>query len=82
MRAGRPQEAALIVVGTASGSPAEQAGLLVGDVLIGFDGQPIEDHDALLSLLTADRVGKAIPIEIVRGGVARTVTVTVGGNRP
>jgi serine protease DegQ len=75
LRAGRSQEAALIVVGTAAGSPAEQAGILLGDLVVAFDGQPIEDHDALLSLLTADRVGKAIAMEIIRGGDARTLTV-------
>jgi serine protease DegQ len=78
LRAGRPQEAGLIVVGTAAGSPAEQAGVLLGDVLVAFDGRPVEDHDALLSLLAGGRVGQATAMEIIRGGEVRTVTVTVG----
>jgi S1-C subfamily serine protease len=78
LRGGSRQETGLIVVGTAAGSPAEQAGLLLGDVVVAFDGQPIEDHESLLSLLSADRAGKAVAIDIIRGGEARKLTVTVG----
>lgn len=77
LRAGRSQETGLIVIGIASGSPAEQAGVVLGDVLVAFDGEPVEDHEALLSLL-GDRVGKAVAVNVVRGGEARTLTVTVG----
>jgi S1-C subfamily serine protease len=77
LRAGRAQEGGLLVIGTASGSPAEQAGLLLGDVLVGFDGQAVEDHDALLSLLTGERVGKTLGVEIIRGGELRSLQVTV-----
>jgi S1-C subfamily serine protease len=80
-RGGLGQEVALLVVGVASGSSAERAGILVGDVLAAFDGQPIDDHEKLLSLLTRDRVGKPAAVEIVRGGEARTLEVTVGSRR-
>ena len=76
--AGRPQKGALLVVGVAGGSPAEQAGVLVGDLIVGFDGQPIEDHDGLLALLGGDRAGKSVPVEVSRGGELRTLTVVVG----
>lgn len=80
-RAGRSQEVGLLVIAIEDGSPARQAGLLVGDIIVGFDGQPIEDHDVLLSLLTGDRVGTSVPLEFLRGGVLQTVTVTVGERR-
>jgi len=77
-RGGRPQEGALLVVGVAAGSPAEQAGVLVGDLIVGFDGRAVEDHDALLALLASERIGKSTPIEVSRGGELQTLTVVVG----
>lgn len=72
------QELGLLVVAVADDSPARRAGVLIGDVLVGFDGQPVAEHDALLSLLTADRVGKACALQVIRGGELRIVEVTVG----
>ncbi len=76
-RAGRAQEAGLLVVGVAEASPAEQAAVLVGDIIVGLDRQPVEDHDALLSLLSGERVGKSVGLELIRGGEPKTLSVTV-----
>ena len=76
-RGGRSQQGALLVAGVAPGSPAEQAGVLVGDLIVAFDGQSVEDHDALLALLGSERIGKGMPIEVSRGGELRTLTVVV-----
>jgi S1-C subfamily serine protease len=78
LRPGGGQEAGLMVMGTASGSPAEQAGMLLGDVLLALDGQPVEDHERLLSLLTGERIGQAVAVHVIRGGEPRTLRVTVG----
>src|SRR5262245_38401079 len=56
-RSGGARETGLLVLGVAPESPAETAGLLVGDVLVGFDGHEVDDPETLLGLLTADRVG-------------------------
>lgn len=77
-RAGRSQERGLLVVQVEDGSPAQQAGLLVGDILVAFDGQTITDTDELQSLLAGDRVGKTAAAEVIRGGALATVQVTVG----
>jgi len=77
-RAGREQDAGLLVVGVAPQSPAEAAGVLVGDLVVGFDATPVGDHDALLALLTPDRVGKASRVEVIRGAEPRVLDVTVG----
>jgi S1-C subfamily serine protease len=77
-RAGGSLETGLLVLGIAPDSPAEAAGLLVGDVLVGFDGHDVDDPETLLGLLTADRVGRAVPLSLVRGGSAQQVTVSVG----
>jgi S1-C subfamily serine protease len=73
---------ALLVVGVADESPAAAAGVLVGDLLLDFDGQPIESPEDLLDLLAADHVGRAVAIRALRGGTPVTLTVTVGERPP
>ena len=76
-RAGRSQGAGLLISQVAPDSPAEAAGLLVGDVVVAFDGQPIQDADDLLTRLRGNRIGTAVPLTIVRGTAPVDVTVTV-----
>jgi S1-C subfamily serine protease len=73
---GRAQ--ALLVVGITNGSPAAAAGVLIGDVLLEFDGHAIESPEELLDLLLGDRVGRTVPLKVVRGGAVADLTVTVG----
>ena len=72
------REEALLVVGVTPGSPAASAGILVGDVLLEFDGHHVEAPEQLLDLLLGDRVGKTIALKVLRGGAATQLTVTVG----
>jgi S1-C subfamily serine protease len=68
----------LLVVGVTSDSPASAAGILVGDVLLTFDGHRTQSPEDLLDLLVGDRVGRQLTIHALRGGAAVDVTVTVG----
>ena len=72
------REQALLVVGVTSQSPAAAAGILVGDVLLEFDGHPIESPEDLLDLLLGDRVGRKVALKVLRGGKAADLTVAVG----
>jgi len=72
------REQALLVVGVTPGSPAEAAGLLVGDVMLDFDGHPVEAPDDLLDLLSGDRVGTSVPVRVRRGAAIQELTVRVG----
>jgi S1-C subfamily serine protease len=72
------RENALLVVGVTAGSPAAAAGLLVGDVLLEFDGHHVEAPEELLDLLLGDRVGKTVPLKVLRGGTVAELTVTIG----
>lgn len=68
----------LLIVEVSSGSPAAAAGILVGDVLTAFDGEPIESPVDLLTLLEGDRVGRTVAIHLLRGGTPTELNVTVG----
>jgi S1-C subfamily serine protease len=77
-RAGQAQEFGLLIVRVEPGSPAQQGGLLLGDVLIALDSVTLSDTDDLQALLSGDRVGQAIPVTVIRGGAVQTLQVTVG----
>jgi S1-C subfamily serine protease len=68
----------VVIVSVQSGSPADAAGLLVGDVLLEFDGQSIESPEDLLELLLGDRIGRSAKVRVLRGGEVKDAAVTVG----
>lgn len=74
----RGQEHGLLVLWLEEGGPAARSGLLVGDILVGVSGQPVGDPDDLFAALNSDTVGKAIAVEILRGGRPETIQITVG----
>lgn len=75
---GGDQKGGLLVVGVEDGSPADGGGLMVGDIVATLDGRPVEDTDDLLALLAGERVGRSVPVGVVRGGEPRELQVTVG----
>ncbi len=77
-RGGRGQGHGLLVSQVAGNSPAEAGGLLVGDVIVAFDGETVQEPDDLLTRLRGNRLGKPVPITVVRGTTVQDVTVTVG----
>ena len=58
----------LEVVSVVSGSPAAKAGLRPEDLIVGLDGSPVEDVGDLQRLMTAERIDRSVPVEIVRLG--------------
>jgi S1-C subfamily serine protease len=72
------QESALLVMGVEANGPADNAGLMIGDVLVTLAGQATVDHPTLLALLSAERVGQPTPVRLIRGGELRDVSVTIG----
>lgn len=71
------QDSGLLVVSVEKDSPAAQTGVLVGDILVALDEESIEQLDDLLALLSGERVGKEIPISLVRGGNLQEMTITI-----
>jgi len=75
------RERGLLVVGVTSGSPAEAAGVIVGDILLQFGDKPTESSEDLLDRLTGDLIGQKVQVRTLHGGVPRDVEVTVA-SRP
>jgi len=73
----REQDSGLLVVGLEENSPAEAGGVLVGDTLVGINGQPVADHDDLFAHLSGEVVGKSTPVEVLRGGQPLSLPVTI-----
>jgi S1-C subfamily serine protease len=74
----RKQATGLLLVSVERKSPAEAGKLIMGDILVGINGQPVPDHDALFAHLIGEMVGKSIPIEVLRGGQPQTFMVEIG----
>jgi S1-C subfamily serine protease len=68
----------LLVASVEDGSPADTAGLLLGDVLLSLASTPLASMEDLLMALGGDVVGQRVPLEVLRGGTATVVHVTIG----
>lgn len=75
---GQNQDQGLMIVSIESGGPADAAGLMLGDVILAIDGEAVAQVEQLQERLTGERVGRAVPVRVVRGGELREITVTVG----
>jgi S1-C subfamily serine protease len=73
-----PGQSGIIVVAVETESPAEKAGILIGDVLVALDSSSVGDTDEVQSFLGAERVGKAVSATIVRAGSLKELTIVVG----
>ncbi len=69
---------AVLVVGVTDGSPAAAGGVLVGDLLVAFDGHPVESPQDLMDRLLDTPIGHPLSLRVLRGGAAVEVIVVVG----
>ncbi len=56
--------------------PADKAGLIGGDVVKSFDGQPVQNEDQIEDLMVKTPVGKTVDIEYLRDGEKKTAKLT------
>ena len=59
------------------GTPAQQAGLQVGDVIVGVDGQTVDDRNTLVSLLFQHVAGDTVTLDVLRGGQVFQTALTL-----
>ena len=73
-----PSSSGLLINSLAPGGPAEQAGVLIGDVLIELDGKPCRDMSDVSAALGSASIGQQLPMGLIRGGERHACSVTVG----
>ena len=72
-----PEEFGVLVSKVEDGSPAAQAGVAVGDVLVAVDGEPIAGSWDLRRAVAPKRHGETASVDVVRDGRARELTATL-----
>jgi S1-C subfamily serine protease len=72
------RERGVLVVAVTPGGPAALAGMLVGDVLLGFDKTPVESPEELMDLLLATGAGHTASLQGLRGAAPLDLAVTIG----
>ena len=58
--------------------PAFDAGIEPGDIIVGFDGRPVEDVRDLVTQVGAAPVGKTVEVDVIRNGELVTLDVVLG----
>jgi S1-C subfamily serine protease len=71
-------ERGLLVTSVAPGSPADNADVLVGDVILAIDQASAARPDDLSAYLTAERVGQRAALRVLRGTTPVQLDVTIG----
>jgi S1-C subfamily serine protease len=74
----RKEKTAIIVLEAEPGSPAQKAGILIGDILLTLAGHPVAHLEDVQSQLHAENIGKPLAAKIVRGGAVREFSIVVG----
>ncbi len=74
---GLKRDQGAVLADVAPGSPADRAGLSVGDLVLTLDGKPIENGRQLHVNLYRREVGDVVRLEVLRGEQPTTVTVSV-----
>jgi S1-C subfamily serine protease len=75
--AGLPINSGVVVAAVDPDSPAAQAHLEQGDVILSLDGEPVGGIDDLVRLLNGERIGQIVDLTILRCGEMRTMSITL-----
>ena len=74
---GAPKDAGVMVDNVQDGSPAEKAGLRVGDIVLSVDGKDVKSAGDLRMALREKKEGDSVRIDLLRGRARQTVVATV-----
>jgi S1-C subfamily serine protease len=67
----------LVIVHVEQSGPADRAGVLLGDVLVELQGNPVESFEGVQQMLSSAKVGDKLAASILRGGSPKELTVTL-----
>lgn len=73
-----PERRGVIVVNIDPQGPGQTAGMLIGDVVVTWNGEPVRTVRETLRRLGPDAVGQEVDLGIVRGGEIRPVKLKIG----
>ena len=63
----QPNRAGILIIAVTPGSIAQKSGIIVGDILIEFNGHPVRQPADLQAAVAAGNAGSAVPIKLYRG---------------
>jgi membrane-associated protease RseP (regulator of RpoE activity) len=72
-----PDDAGVMVSSVEDGSPADKAGIKVGDILTSLDGKDIESSWDIRSRVRELKEGEQVPLQVWRDGKAQNVSATI-----
>jgi S1-C subfamily serine protease len=72
------EKTAAIVLEVEPESPANKAGIVIGDILIALAGHPVARLEDVHSQLRGEAIGKPLALKFVRGGATQEVNIVVG----
>src|SRR5918999_1780871 len=81
---GIPNRQGAVIVNVLEGTPAQKAGLQVGDVIVSVNGRPVQNASAVRNAIGLMQVGDRVALEVVRKGLLGakerlTVTAQLAG---
>jgi C-terminal processing protease CtpA/Prc len=68
----------VLVADVVDGSPAEEAGIEDGDVILEFDGKRVRTPESLRDMVRGSRVGEKVRVKVIREDETKTLTLVVG----
>jgi membrane-associated protease RseP (regulator of RpoE activity) len=74
---GVSEDAGVMVSSVEEGSPADKAGIKVGDIIASFDGKDVKSSWDVRSQIRDLKDGEQVPVTIYRDGKAQNVSATV-----
>jgi S1-C subfamily serine protease len=78
LRSETGQPLGLMVIGVAADGPADQAGILMGDILVAVDGEGVGSASQLARRLEPETIGRQVQLRLIRAGAPQSVAATVG----
>jgi serine protease Do len=88
---GLKEKTGALVSAITENSPAEKAGLELGDVILSWNSKPVKNSDELVQMVTRTKPGTMVPLRVLRDKKERSLNITVeeldleaengGGNR-